>query len=1093
MQPHVDGLVNRKTDAFWITSRIRRCIGSTGPCYTVSKQELVGNDNNRNPINGVDTARGSGGTSNGVRMHSTRRGQQPSPPRENIDERANSGQTPPVPLAHQCPECARSFTTKTGLGVHRRRAHPITTNDEIVTDRVKARWSAEEISLMAMEEARLVVAGTTNVNDTLKRSRPERTLEAVKGRRKNAAYKLLVAEYVSSLGVELVEEVTVTAVDPTSPTVVRQETTTIQDLRLHIRGCIDVATGTRGGSVARARCIAERALAGENVMDDITQWMTTTFSNVSRPKGPSLGNARQYTGNSNQRRKARYARLQQAFQKNQRDAARMVLQDTDTTNIVLPNTADMLGYWHDTLSTCNTPESVQAQFPSPSPGLKNLWRPISMDEIRSVRVSRNSACGLDGVTARAWSRVNPKAKELLFNTILLAGELPVALRRSRTVFLPKKKGGSNNPSEFRPISINSVLTRHLHKILARRMTVTYNHDHRQSAYQHLDGVGRSLALMTSVLDISWREQRELHVASLDAAKAFNSVTFDAIFSTLRSIGCEPHFVSYIERLYTDVETLLQHEGAERVARVGQGVLQGDPLSGPIFMAVYECAIQCLDKNIGFRHNEKPLNALAYADDIVLLASTRRGLQTNLERFEAGLEPLGLKLNASKSLTLSLVPSGRDKKMKVDTSHSFKVAGDAIRPKGLDEVWTYLGMNFEGKTVEAFDGKLSVGLEKISLSPLKPQQRVALLKSFVIPAVLHKLVMGTSTAAALRSADITLRSHVRSWLHLAKDVPVAFFHAAEKVGGLGLPCLQHIVPLHRYNRYHRIAVNIDDQLASIRDCAHMRNTLHRAKMALSFLGEEPSSALLRDYWRKRLWESVDGSELELVPNHKSSYDWCTTLRHGMSGEDYVHGMHLRINSVPSRDRTTRGRKHQANVATRCRAGCPVPETTYHCIQRCFRTKAMRMDRHNRVVDLLEAELQHRGFAVTKEKRVVGAEGDYSRPDLIAVRDNTAYIVDAQVVMGQNVELAHENKARKYRDLRGFEHSVRGQHGVLEIVHMPCTITWRGLWSSKSAADLAAIGVSVAFMHRAVTSVLRGSWLCWRLFNRITTMRPRRVAL
>lgn len=202
-------------------------MGSTGRCNTVSKQELVSNDT-ENSHTGVNTARGSGGTSDGVRMHSTRRRPQPSPPRESIDERANSGRLPPVPLAHQCPECARSSTTKTGLGVHRRRAHPITTNDEIITERVKARWSVEEISMMAMEEARLVIAGTTNVNDTLRRSRPERTLEAVKGRRKNAAYKELVAANVASLGMELVEEVADTAADLISPTDVQ---TTNQDLK----------------------------------------------------------------------------------------------------------------------------------------------------------------------------------------------------------------------------------------------------------------------------------------------------------------------------------------------------------------------------------------------------------------------------------------------------------------------------------------------------------------------------------------------------------------------------------------------------------------------------------------------------------------------------------------------------------------------------------------------------------------------------------------------------------------------------------------------------------------------------------------------
>lgn len=996
----------------------------------------------------------------------------------------------------QCPNCDRSFTTKTGLGVHRRRAHPSVTNEEIDTTRVKARWSDEEVMMMAAEEVRLVRAGLTFLNEPLAEFLPGRTIEAVKGKRRTAAYKTMVADLASAPtppnhqqrsdadDAEDAEEEAENAAEAPPPPPPPPSASIAE----HLRACIDGLATPHRGTIAGMVMIAESALAYENVEPKIDQWLANTFPGAKKPRGPALGTAVEYSGSAREKRRARYARVQSAFKKNTRDAARMVLQDTDTTNIILPDKTHMLDYWETTLSRTQEPDDEHTTFPRRSDRLDRMWRPITEDEVRRAKVARNSACGLDGVKATAWSRINPKAKEILFNIFLLTGKITANLRTSRTVFLAKKKGGSTNPSEFRPISISSVVTRHFHKILAKRMTTLYHHDGRQSAYQHIDGVGRSVALMNSILDVSWRDRKELHVACLDAAKAFNSVTFNAIFRTLEAVGCSSGFVAYIKGLYSDVATTMQFEGDERVSSVGRGVLQGDPLSGPIFMAVYECAILHLDKNIGFRREGQVTNALAYADDIVLLASTRHGLQKNLNHFDEGLRPLGLELNASKSMTLSLVPSGRDKKIKVATDRPFRVANNMIKPKGIDEVWTYLGLNFEGKNIEMFDGKLSAGLENITRAPLKPQQRLELLKTYVIPGVLHKLVLGATTSANLRRADITLRAHVRRWLHLAKDVPIAFFHAAERHGGLGLPCLQHVVPLHRYNRYIKIADSIDDQMAAIKTCAHMRSTVYRAKQALRFLGDEPSSTLLRDHWRNQLWGSVDGGELEMVPNHKSSSSWCTTLRHNTSGEDFVHGVAIRINSIPSRDRTTRGRKqNMARVATLCRGGCPVPETTYHCIQTCFRTKAMRISRHNRVVDLLEGELQHRGFAVTKEKRLVAATGEYTRPDLIAVKDRVAYVIDAQVVAGQNVELSHMTKIRKYRDRRGFDEDVQQKHDATRVSHIPCTITYRGLWSANSVNDLVEIGVSGGILHRIVTSVLRGSWYCWKMFNRVGVTR------
>lgn len=74
-------------------------------------------------------------------------------------------------------------------------------------------------------------------------------------------------------------------------------------------------------------------------------------------------------------------------------------------------------------------------------------------------------------------------------------------------------------------------------------------------------------------------------------------------------------------------------------------------------------------------------------------------QVNLKRLKSGLGPIGLRLNVSDSLTLSLVPSGRDKKIKVDTSHTFHVVGDLIRPRRLDKVCSYFGLNFEGKRLK----------------------------------------------------------------------------------------------------------------------------------------------------------------------------------------------------------------------------------------------------------------------------------------------------------------------------------------------------------------------------------------------------------
>lgn len=958
-------------------------------------------------------------------------------------------------------------------------------NDAIVTERVKARWADEEVAMMAAEEVRLTQAGVTFVNEPLTAFMPGRTVEAVKGKRRQVAYKNLVQGLLAEA--TTAEEPEVVQVRSESPNGdIAGEHEPVNSIRSFLQDYVQNFPQTRRAIGSTLLRIAAMAIAGEDIDGRLEEWVRNSFPSSKKPRGPVLGNATPYRGSRKEQRRARYARVQETYKKCRRDAARMVLYDTDTKSIALPGNDLMLDYWGGSLAGQPGDDSTQGQVLPPNcPQLRRLWDPITEEDVIRGKVRQSSACGLDGVKATAWCKVSVKVRTLLFNVLLLNGHLPDSLRKSRTVFLAKKVDGSTNPSDFRPISISSVITRQFHRILAERFTCLYAHSTQQSAYQHYDGVGKSVAVLTAILDESWRERKQLHIACLDAAKAFNSVTFAAIKNTLAAVGCPGGFTAYVEELYRDVKTVMQFEGCERESTVGSGVLQGDPLSGPIFTTVFESAIQNLDRSVGFRTGGNCVNAIAYADDIVLVASTRRGLQTNLNLFNEGLRPVGLKLNAAKSFSLSMVPSGKDKKMKIETSQSFDAAGGVISPKGIDDVWRYLGLNFEGKNVEAFDGKLPAGLEAITSAPLKPQQRMELLRSNIVPGVLHRLVLGTATAKSLKAADVTIRDCVRRWLHLPHDTPMGFFYTPMKNGGLGLPCLQHIVPLHRFNRYTRISETMDGALTSIKMSRHVSSTLHRAKQALQHIGGPPDKATVNAFWRKRLAESVDGKELADVGKHPSETSWSGVRSAMTSGEDYIHHTAIRVNAIPSRDRTTRGRKGLASVPTICRGGCPDPETTYHCIQTCYRSKGMRLERHNRVVDLLENELIHRGYSVTKERRVNTIEGS-RQPDLIAVKGDTATIIDAQVVSGQFVDEAHMNKIMKYRSIRGFDDGVKQEHNVINVQHVPCTITYRGIWAKRSVIGMSDLGVTNNILHRIVTSVLRGSWLCWRLFNRVTSV-------
>ena len=92
------------------------------------------------------------------------------------------------PLEFSCESCDFSCSTKIGFGLHNRHRHPAILESSKGIDRVKARWSSEELNILATRELELPT-GCRNINQRLLEAFPERSLETIKGQcNKNPQY-----------------------------------------------------------------------------------------------------------------------------------------------------------------------------------------------------------------------------------------------------------------------------------------------------------------------------------------------------------------------------------------------------------------------------------------------------------------------------------------------------------------------------------------------------------------------------------------------------------------------------------------------------------------------------------------------------------------------------------------------------------------------------------------------------------------------------------------------------------------------------------------------------------------------------------------
>lgn len=180
----------------------------------------------------------------------------------------------------------------------------------------------------------------------------------------------------------------------------------------------------------------------------------------------------------------------------------------------------------------------------------------------------------------------------------------------------------------------------MHKILAWRMLENLEFSSLQFAFLKRDRCMEASMLLHSILKTTHEDVAPMALAFLDISKAFDTISHTAILNAAKKAGTPQPLLNYLSHLYStsklyiDTTTIL----------CGRGVKQGDPLSPILFiLAMNEVVMQALPEK-GIKLRGEHIDALAYADDLILFAENGDDLQLKLDELDGALTKMGMDLS-----------------------------------------------------------------------------------------------------------------------------------------------------------------------------------------------------------------------------------------------------------------------------------------------------------------------------------------------------------------------------------------------------------------------------------------------------------------
>ena len=355
------------------------------------------------------------------------------------------------------------------------------------------------------------------------------------------------------------------------------------------------------------------------------------------------------------------------------------------------------------------PDDETKPFSPPLEEIPSSARPFTMEELNIVlrALGKRKASGPDAIPAELLQGAPYILRLYLldhYNHCFQTGQAPSSWLHSEVVMLVKNyQKDTKLLSNYRPISLTNTMYKIYASLLQKRLAAHFDHRLRPTQFGFRSGrsVTQHIHILRRLLEVHERQTEAFHAIFLDWAKAFDSVTFSSIQSSLEYMGVPPSFRVAIASLYQNPTfTVRESQSHSEVYTQTSGLRQGCPLSPYLFGFVLTHLFESAESQYVAEHGiisgvlrlGTSLWDLEYADDTVLLSNSFSQAQLFLHLIQKEGARRGLVLNFDKCEQLAL---NSDQRVYYDP-HYLPTQVDDLRVP-MPEAVKYLGVYLDPKS------------------------------------------------------------------------------------------------------------------------------------------------------------------------------------------------------------------------------------------------------------------------------------------------------------------------------------------------------------------------------------------------------------